>query len=368
MTVYKYFMKTVYRNKNFLLGYSIIFFFMSFLNSSAGQRKEDFTSSSYNIGIVDESKSQIASELLAYLDKNHKLTYMENKDIEIQEDLYLDRFIGVIKLGEDFDKTYEEGGSPVELIGNRTSYKYSLLENEINKYLNFLYLSEDGGIYDFERVGSSLLKGVEVEIVENYDDIDNGFKVYFNFVSYVIVAIYVALIGFTMSDFNEEEIKLRTYISSKELSKFNMEMYLGQMSTGLLITSIFILGVFWVFGSYSLEVNLFKYIANLLVFSFSILCFTFLINNITKDKNILNMISVVFSLGMSFISGVMVPQYVLPSLALNISKLFPMYYYVRGVNKPGSIGNILGDIGIQVLFGVFFLVLGVFISREKRKV
>ncbi len=70
------------------------------------------------------------------------------------------------------------------------------------------------------------------------------------------------------------------------------------------------------------DINLVKYLINIVAFSFSILCLTFLINNLTSNKFIINGISTVLSLGTSFISGVMVPQQFLGEEVLKIAKFF----------------------------------------------
>ncbi|WP_265450598.1 ABC transporter permease, partial [Clostridium sp. cpc1] len=165
-------------------------------------------------------------------------------------------------------------------------------------------------------------------------------------------------------DFRDENIQSRRKISSKKFLQFNKEMYLGQLILASMITLVFILGSILLKGKYIGEVNFGKYVINTIVFSFSILCLTFLINNITKNKFIINALSTVLSLGTAFISGVMVPQEFLGEKTLMIAKFFPTYYFVK-INemRVNSFLDMKFEIFMQLLFAVVFLLMGLYFSK-----
>src|SRR5690606_14670453 len=110
------------------------------------------------------------------------------------------------------------------------------------------------------------------------------FIFYYNFLSYVILAVYIAVIGFVMTEFTREEVENRRKISSIKFLKFNKEIYLGQMSIAIFVTSALILGSIIMKGKYIPQVDFTKYVLNTVVFSFSALCLVFLINNVTNNK------------------------------------------------------------------------------------
>ena len=171
-----------------------------------------------------------------------------------------------------------------------------------------------------------------------------------------------------MTDFKDEYIQSRTKISSKKFLQFNKEMYLGQLVIASMITLIFILGSIALKGKYIGEVNFGKYVLNIVVFSFSALCLTFLINNVTRNKFVINALSTVLSLGTSFISGVMVPQQYLSEKVLTIAKFFPTYYFVR-INEMtvNSFSDMRFGISMQLLFAVVFLLMGLYFSKTAQK-
>ena len=204
--------------------------------------------------------------------------------------------------------------------------------------------------------------------VRNYGA-NEWFRSYFNFTGYVIIATYIAVMGLVMSDFTDLNIENRRKISSKKFLQYNREMYLGQLTLASIITLIFILGSIVLKGKYIREVNFGMYVINTIVFSFSILCLTFLVNNITRNKYVINSISTVLSLGTSFISGVMVPQQFLSKKVLTIAKFFPTYYFVR-INdmQASSFLDIRYEIFMEILFAIAFLFMGLYFSKTAQKV
>jgi len=182
------------------------------------------------------------------------------------------------------------------------------------------------------------------------------------------MAVYISAIGLVMSDFTDKNIEMRRRISAKGFLQFNREIYLGQLTVASICTLIFVLGSIVLMGRYVKEVQFIKYIVNLLVFSLSVLCLTFLINNITRNKYAINAISTVLSLGTSFISGVMVPQEILGEKVLMIAKFFPTYYFVKANNKViSSLLDIKGELFMQVLFAVAFLLIGLIFSKRAQR-
>ncbi|HZX21425.1 MAG TPA: ABC transporter permease, partial [Clostridia bacterium] len=198
---------------------------------------------------------------------------------------------------------------------------------------------------------------------------DTWFGTYFNFVGYIIISIYILVIGLIMAEFNGKNIQDRMKISSKKFLKSNAEIYLGQVTLGMLITTVFILGGIILRGGDIGGVGSFRYIINAYVFSFAILCFTFLINNLTASRFVISGVSTVASLGTAFVSGVFVPQELLGEKVLAIAKFFPVYYFVR-INNMRTVSaiDVLYGLRMQLLFGAVFLLAGLCFSRVKQEI
>lgn len=374
MTVYKYFIKTAIGQKWIILSYTIIFLILSILNGADTQTKEmAFMETSLNIGVVDKSNSNLSNELIEYLGENNIITEIEDDMEYIKEQIFLQVMDAVVLIPEDFQTKVKSKKKSIEIMRDEKRMGSIQIENQINKFLVFSNASYKDGNFNLEKVRTSLKKEVEVQIlqVDKYSENKGAniwFKYYFNFTSYIIIAVYVAVIGMIMTEFNSKNIQDRMKISPKKFLNFNIEIYLGQLTIGILITGIFILGSILLKGKHIAEVDFIKYVVNITIFSFAILCFTFLINNLTTSRFVINGISTVASLGTAFISGVLIPQEFLGDKVLGIAKFFPTYYFVR-INETNikSFLDIKYEISMQLLFAIVFLLMGLYFSKIHQK-
>lgn len=374
MTVYKYFIKIAARHKWIILGYAVIFFILSVVSSIDTKTKETiFTEESLNIGIVDNSMSDLSEGLINYLGGNNVIIEMEEDIDYIKDQIFLEAVNAVIIIPRDFQSRVENKEKSVEIFRDERKIESLQIENQVNKFLLLSNATLRDGRFNLTKVEDVLSKEVEVEILKAGTSSKNSganawFGSYFNFTGYIIINIYVLVIGLVMAEFSGKNIQDRMKISPKRFLKSNGEIYLGQASLGILITAVFILGGIILKGKYLGESDLFRYIINIYVFSFAILCFTFLINSLTTSRFAISGISTVASLGTAFISGVFVPQELLGEKVLTMAKFFPVYYYVR-INNMRAVSSIdmTYGLGMQLLFGTVFLLAGLGFSRIKQK-
>lgn len=373
MTVYKYFIKISLRHKWIIISYTAIFLLLSIINGTNIEEKEaSFIEKQFNIGVIDKSNSNLSKELIKYLNESNNISQIKDNSYDyIKEQIFMEVIDAAIVIPKDFEEKLRNKDKSIEIIRDDRKMESIKIENEINKFLIFLNATAIDNEFNVEKVKQALNEEVSVEVLsaENTSknqNIDNWFKNYFNFTGYVIIAIYIAVIGLVMTELNNKNIQSRIKISSKKFMRFNIEVYLGQATLGVLITLVFILGSIVIKGKYLSDVNLLKYLLSIYVFSFTILCFTFLISNLTTNKFTINVISTITSLGTSFISGILVPQELLGEKVLRISKFFPTYYFVK-INETSmfSFADIKYDVFMQLLFSITFLVMGLYFSKIK---
>ena len=373
MTVYKYFIKIALKNKWTILSYTVIFFIMSLLaGAGAIERESKFMETRLNIGIIDNSNSELSNSLKDYLEEKHNIVDTIDDEDYIKEQIFLERAEAIIIIPEDFQEKVVNKEKSIEIYNDERKIESMQIQNQINKFLMFANATYEDGKFNLASVDLALKEKTKVELIDNNSikniSINEWFRNYFNFTSYVIVGMYIAIIGMVMADFTDENIDSRMKISSKKFLNFNMEMYLGQLTIAGIITIIFILGSIVLKGKYIREIEFNKYIINIIVFSFSILCLTYFINNFTKNKFIISGLSIVLSLGTSFISGVMVPQEFLGKKTLTLAKFFPTYYFVK-VNGTtvNSFSDISFNIFMQLLFAFAFVLMGLYFSKSQQK-
>lgn len=373
MTVYKYFMKIALNKKTVIITYTLVFLFLSIINGGTNEQREtSFIESRMNIGVINNSEDDLARNLENYLARKNNVINIPDDEDYIKEQIFLEYVSAVVIIPQDFRENALNKEKAVQIYRDDRVIEAYQIENQINKFISFSNAAYEDGEFNLTKVNDALDQEVSVSLIETGNNINqrvnNWFRFYFNFTSYVIMAVYIAVLGYVMSDFSNRQVENRRKVSSIKFMSFNMQMYLGQLTIAGIITTIFILGSVALKGRYIGEVDFLKYVVNIIIFSFSSLCLVFLINNATSNKFVINAISTVLSLGTSFISGVMVPQQLLGEKVLAMARFFPTYYFVR-INERdiSSFMEVRYEIFMQLLFAAVFLLIGLYLSKSKQR-
>lgn len=362
MIVFKYFLKIVFKNRKILLAYFLMFMVLSFSQNYGGDG--GYQDLDIKLGLVVSGDGGENQEFINYLTRNYEIDFLEDDLNLVRENIYLASYDGIVRIKGDL-LTEFDGKKAIDLYLNPNNPRAYTIKEDINNYLDFIknqsYYEEVGyRIKDLEK------EAIEVIKIQSPNKLMENMAGYYNFSAYIIMAVIVTVIGYVMTDFQEDGVETRNKISSITSLNFNLGLYLGQVFTGGIVVSTVIFLGYLFRARLGLTSDLTYFNINLLAYSFSIFCFSFLINNITREKFIKTVIGTAFSLGASFVSGVMVSQSILDPRVLNIAKAFPMYYFIRANNLIGSYNyEVLPYILVQALFGSFFLLLGLFIAREK---
>lgn len=82
------------------------------------------------------------------------------------------------------------------------------IQNQINKFLLFANATYENGKYNLADVDLALKENINVKLIDNNTakniSINEWFRNYFNFTSYVIIGMYISIIGLVMADFTDE--------------------------------------------------------------------------------------------------------------------------------------------------------------------
>ena len=179
----------------------------------------------------------------------------------------------IIVIPEDFEERVVNKEKAVEVYRDERKIESFQIQHQINKFISFVNATYENGELDLNAVNLALKEKANVEIVgtnNGNEKVKEWFFYYFNFTAYVIIAIYIAVIGMVMTDFTEDSIESRRRVSSKKNFKFNKEIYLGNLYSS---HNNFITRQYYLQGNI-LRSSIYKY-NNTIVFSFTILSLTF---------------------------------------------------------------------------------------------
>ena len=157
MTVYKYFIKIALRNKWAILSYTIIFFIIAALNgSSTSQREANFVETKLNIGIIDNSKSELSGELKKYLTKQNNIVDVGADEASIKEEIFLGIADAVIVIPENFEERVINKEEAVEVYRDDRKMESVQIQTQLNKFFVFINATYENGRFNLSDVNTAL--------------------------------------------------------------------------------------------------------------------------------------------------------------------------------------------------------------------
>ncbi len=233
-----------------------------------------------------------------------------------------------------------------------------MIERDVNEYLQLLLLSHNQEDVDFLSTIDN-----KVEFVKEIKSFDIWVSEYFKASAYIIMSILIMVVCTVYINFKKVDIRNIMAIKNKNLFLYtNIANFIFSI---ILIAIIFIIGMLTMRKDF-LVGHILYYMLNVIVFSISMLSFAYLINQLFLKKEVITMIANIFSLGLSFISGAFIPLAFLSEKTIFFAKFFPTYYYVVSTRNILKGDSLYFSIGMQLLFSLLYILLGIFISNQKR--
>ncbi|NLW52447.1 MAG: ABC transporter permease [Tissierellia bacterium] len=373
MIVFKSFLRICWKKRWIILLALGIFIGVSIMSSSVSTQGE-YMDKALRIGISDNSKSELSNDLIKYLDTTHDITLEDKSSEEFERDIFNDKYDLVLNIYPDFEENVKSKKESISMILKKDTPSGVLGQQQIEKYLTFANaLGQDGSI-EVSRLKEALESKVQVNYLEQEAaSYKQTVYIYFSASSYVISLLVFMAMGLVMTEFLNDNLSNRTSLSSKSSIAYQIELILGQLVLLLIIISPFFIYLFASqkdVASYMAK-NLHWYLITVLLLGVSILSILNFLLSLIKAPSAISAIGNVMSLGFAFVSGAMVPRELLPSASINISKAYPIYYYINALeglslNSP-NYGMVYSNWLVMLGMTVLFVILTIGVKRFTRK-
>lgn len=379
MTVFKAFLHVLNKSKAPIIMYTAILVFFGAFNMQTSDNNASFTPSKPDVLIVnnDEEKG-LTKGLVDYLAK--KTNIMDIDSGKIDDALFYRDVNYVIYIPKGFNSEFLKGNNPEIEIKSTGDYQSSLADMMVQRYLKVANIYKN--IFDNEeeivaRTNETLAKETNLEMTSklNTTNLEKA-AFYYSFTNYSILAGSVYVICLILSSFKEEKIHKRTIISSMDYKKHNRILLLSNSLLAIILWLFYVILSFILIGDIMFTSHGFIYILNSFVFTICALTIAFLIGTLVNNKDAINGIVIVVSLGSSFLCGAFVPMQWLPTSVLNMAHVLPSYYFIKNneliktleVVDFTSLKPILINMGIILVFAIIFIIITNIISKKKRKI
>ena len=379
MTVFNTFWKVINKYKGTIILFTVMLVTFGGINTTSNNSTVDFTNSKPDIIIVNNSgNNDLTKNLISYLEKNTNVKDVKNTEEARNDALFYREVNYIVYIPKDYQKDVLSGKTPVIDIKTVGDYTSSLAEMLLTRYLKIQSIYAKNISTEQElitAINKNLSKTSEVAITSKVDTAKTS-KVsrYFNFASYSAMFIIIFVICMVLSSFHAKAIKKRTIISSMNYKTHNKYLLRASFIYSIIVWLLFMLLGTIHFSNTILSLRGLVYALNLFIFIFTSLTLALLLSTLIDNKDTVNGIVNVISLGSAFLCGAFIPTEWLPETVVKISRIFPTYWYVNSndllaslqtINMT-SLNQVIINMIVMLVFALIFIIINNLVSKKKQ--
>lgn len=339
-----------------------------------------FQSSALPVYIEDHDRSGASLALCSYLDSLHEVTTEPLSREEIADRMYYRTLNYALIIPQGFEEMLlaQNTEELCESLIVPDSSKGIFVGLQVTQYIHSLQSYLAGGCTLSSAIDATDRCLAEIPAVnpvsfDNHKSVtDNRVFYFFQYLPYIFILILFAGMAPILITINKPDMRRRTLCSCLPAPARNLQLAAACTIYALLIWLLFILLGFVIFRQDFCSRYSMLAMGNSFVFLLFCVALTLFVSIFSPNENVLNMISNIVGLSMSFLCGVFVPQNILSDAVLAFGKFLPAYWYIR-INDmlalPEQNLNMslyLQGLGIQLLFAAAVFVLLMAFSRARR--
>lgn len=382
MQTFKTFFKIAKKQLPACILYFGIFLVIMFLMSFAAKdsNESQYKTYSLDISVIDLDNSTASEGFIDYLDSVHELIPMENDGEMIQDSLYYHKVDYVLTIPKGFERSLLAGETKnlVESSKRLDSACGFFVDEQIDQYLKTLriYLAGGDSVKEASKKTFNSVKDCEEVTSLSFEKEEHDSNImmfyYFQYMPYILLAVIILGLSPILIIFRKKDLKNRLDCSSLHHMDKTLQISFGCVIFSLVMWILFILVGRIAFGPAMFSTDGLLFILNSFVFLLICMAIALLVSTFSPNGNVLNMITNVVALGMSFFCGIFVPQYMLGKQVLSIARFLPAYWYIQVTDRISGFSDEAFSmnlywkcIGIQFLF--FAAIFAIYLVADKQK-
>ena len=387
MQVFKAYFKIIKSQLSSILLYAGLFLLLTVMyTSNITQNTEQFETKKVATMIINEDgENNLISGFLNYI--GDYVVFVEPKENEaaIQEALFNREVSYILTIPAGFTDSFYSNGS-IRLIKQTPpdSVEAISIDNASDNYFNIAKIYEDylpeATAEDISSlVKDNLKKQTEVKLYgEQRNKVSSGNtqnRYFFNYLGYIMIAIFITSISTVMFSFHGLDIRRRNFASPITVKNLNGQLILANLIFAMAYMIVFIAASYILNKNRILNTNTFLYWLNAITFALVVLSISYLIGISVKSKRAISAISTAASVGIAFLSGMFVPQEFLGATVLKVASFTPAYWFVKANNTIETVtlaswsqlSGVASYMAIQLGFAAAIISIALVVSKRKRQ-
>ena len=382
MQILKAFFLNVKQNMITLVIYMVVFCALQLLFAEHGntQRETTFESTQLTLILQDEDKSTLSQGLADYLKDIHEVNTKNYTDEQIADELYYENVDYVLTIPKKFEENLLAGKTK-HIVENKKrpgSTSGQFIDSQIDHYLSLVtnYLAmgyNETDACNFSK--EAITQEADINFATEQKEEGNS-NIYFAFcyMPYILLCILTVGLGGILIIFREKNLLTRLQCSSLTSIQRNLQLGICSGIFALVCWLTFMVVNYFFIGTdvFSLQGRL--SMLNSFFFLLVAASLTFLISYLTESTEVLNMVSNVVGLVLSFLGGIFVPLEVMSPAVVKFAQLLPSYWYINALETINDYTGTTSQkeslflcMGIQLLFAVAIFSAALVVSRVKKQ-
>lgn len=364
--------------------YTIIFVGLSILFSDRGltQMEDVFELSKVKISVINDDNTQLSNGLESYINSISRPVEIKRDEESIKDALFFRQTEFIVIIPKGFQNDFISADQPkvkTMYVPDSVSSQYAirLIDNYLNTARLYILAHPEMSI---EEVHEKVITDISTEVnisfinrVNAHDTSLSNLKGYFNFLSYILIAMLISMVGRIMLIFNNKEIKMRNYCAPISINSYNIQLILSNLLMALIIWLIFVVLAFVINKNTFNQTGALLFIVNSFVLTVLCLSISFLVATFAT-KNSIDPIGNCLSLGLSFLGGSFVPQALLSDTLRTLGTFNPIFWYIKVNDTIGDLTSItqatlqpiIHGILVQLAFAIALFAIALVIIKQKR--
>ena len=299
--------------------------------------------------------------------------------------MFYDYIDYAIEIPKGFETAFLNGETELLHTESRPDNAHaSAIAMYIDSYLNNMHVYHTATSMELQEMHDSIMHNLqdqlEVSMVVK-ENVTNRYAFrnsYYNYFSYVIMALITSVVGATMISIFRNDVFKRNLISPITNSSMSIQLLFANILLATIMWAVFsVVSVIFTLDMIATYSGM-LYLLNSYLFTVVCTSLAYMFSCILIDKanssDTLNGISNSLSLGSAFLCGAFVPQAFIGASILQFSKFLPSFWFVKANDIMGTGDTLLSSdyteiwkcLGVEVMFGLAFLMVALVIMRNKR--
>lgn len=368
---------------------SIIVYFSVFVlfgnisaKATATTKDTMFEDSIVKVAITDNDNSVLSRGLVEYLNETEDVVDPQTTSIkEMNDNVRFLIYDYALIIPDDFSERVTNGETDdlLEYVAPGATAPQYLLTEKINTYMKDVMVYLNSGYSEDESIALTKenmikLSDTKASIMDNADENHRSFYTgMFTFNGYTLMMILCISISSVLSFTKDADVKNRISVSGMHFKTRNFAIIAAVFCIGIVITAA-VTVVVGLMGLSDTNGKFIFYCIDVIALMLVGLGMAYMISAITTNENIINMVTNMFVLSMSFFCGVFIDIQFLSPAIVKFAHFLPLYWYTAAIRliNDTPVDKILGKtfyeyLLIEILFAGIFFAAGLIISKKKEQ-